>query len=401
MNNPDASYTLDTFKYHLIKQYTHESFRKISEFDLPLSDDINMALIEVSEDDHKKNSTFFDYHSLLLKQEASYTRTLLNSYSDIVVENCRVVLIQGYPGSGKTCLAKQLCSKWANGELLLMFSCVIFLQLRDKEVANILSLKTFIELHIGSSELAIEEIERSHGKGLLIILEGWDELLPDKQCSSFFTRLISGVLLPEAVILITSRPSAVRSLQFKYIQRRIEILGFTEKQIALYITQYFQKNNSESRTVMVKQFNSELKRLPLLKSFVFVPINLSISLYIFNSHGHTLHDTFTSMYKELVLIQLQRYEMRTSYGSSSIKQLENLPPKIDGMLRSLSKMAYDGMQNNVTLIFDEATTFLLVKHMSLFIALFRSYWLLGIYLEKIHHFRRNNYKVSLIRKNLK
>ena len=101
------------------------------------------------------------------------------------------------------------------------------------------------------------------------------------------------------------------------------------------------------------KFCSELERLPLLKCFVFVPINLGISLYIFNTCGYTLPETFTSMYTNLVLIQLQRYQTRTSYGSASISNLESLPPIIDEILLKLSKMAYDHLKNNITLIFDE------------------------------------------------
>ena len=346
------SCTLDTFKRYLIKRYTNYSFGQISELDLPLSDDINIALIEVSEKDHKNNSTFFDYHSFLLKQETSYTRKFLNSYSDIVVENCRVVLIQGYPGSGKTCLTKQMCRKWAKGELLQTFSCVILLQLRDEDVASANTLRTLIELYIGSlTELTVNEIHKSHGKDIVFILEGWDELAETKQRSSFFTRLISGVL-PEAVIIITSRPSAVKSLQFKHIQRRIEILGFTEDQVIQNIKHYFQEYSNGSE--LIEQFNSELNRLPFIKSSLFVPINLSIALYIFNKNGYKLPETFTDMYRNLVLIQLQRYQTRTSYGSASISDLDSLPPEIDEMLLRLSKMAYNNLQKDIILTFTEA-----------------------------------------------
>ena len=349
------SYSLYNLQCSLQKQYANLSFMKTRgvNFNLPISDDINIALIEISEDDHRKESTFYDYYSLLLKQETSYTRTFLNSYSDIVVENFRVILMQGYPGSGKTFLTKRMCTKWSKGELLQTFSCVIFLQLRDKEVANAKSLKQLVELHIEAlAEVTVDEILKRCGKGLLIILEGWDELPETRQQSSLFTRLISGVLLPEAVILITSRPSAIRSLEYEHIERRIEILGFTEKQVMQNISYYFQKYHNCSE--LVEKFCSELERLPLLKCFVFAPINLSISLYIFNENDFKLPNTFTGMYKNLVLIQLQRYQMRTLYGCTSINSLENLPPEIDNVLLKLSKMAFEQLQNNITLIFDEA-----------------------------------------------
>ena len=129
----------------------------------------------------------------------AYTRQVLNSYSDIVVENCRVVLIQGYPGSGKTFLAKRMCTKWAKGELLQTFACVIFLQLRDEEVANADTLNELLELQIGpSAKTTVDDIYKINGKCILIILEGWDELPEKRQRSSLFTRLISGALLSEA-----------------------------------------------------------------------------------------------------------------------------------------------------------------------------------------------------------
>jgi len=189
-----------------------------------------------------------------------------------------------------------MCTKWAKGELLQQtFACVIFSQLRDEAVVLANTLKALIELHIGSlMELTVEKIHESHGKDILITLEGWDELPENRQRSSLFTRLISGVL-PEAVIVITSSPSVIRSLEFKYIQRRIEILGFTKQQVAQNISHYFQKHSNHS--ALTKQFSSELNRLPLLKSFVFVPINLSISLYIFTTSSYKLPVTFKEMYK--------------------------------------------------------------------------------------------------------
>ena len=349
------SYSLDNFKNFLQKRYTSDTFTRISEvnFNLPISDDINIALVKVSKEDHKKESTFFDYHSLLLKQETGFTsRRFLKSYSDIVVENCRVILIYGYPGSGKTFLAKRMCTKWARDELLKTFTHVIFLQLREAEVANAKSLDELIKLYMGSlTDKFIDELYESNGKGRLIILEGWDELPESRQDSSLFTRLISGDLLPEAVILITSHPSAIRSLKYEHIERRIEILGFTKKQVERNIKSFFQ--NYADTSELKQKFNSELKRLPLLECFVFVPINLSIALYIFNRSRNRLPETFTDMYKNLVLIQLRRHQARKSHGSASVNILEDLPKEGKNMLLKLSKMAFDHLQNDSVLIFDE------------------------------------------------
>ncbi|XP_065897036.1 protein NLRC3-like isoform X2 [Dysidea avara] len=346
------SSSLNNFRHHLMRRYTNSSFTEVGEvdFNLPISDEINIALIEISEENHQE-STFFDYYSLLLKQESTYSKIYLNSYSDIVIENCRVGLIQGYPGSGKTYLAKRMCMKWARGELLEAFTYVVFLQLRDKQVANAKTIDELIEMHMGIrtlTKMIIDDIYECDGKGMLIILEGWDELPESSRHNSLFTRLISGDLMPEAVILITSRPSAIRSLEYKHIQRRIEILGFTEQQLKNNVTSYF-----KSDTKLVQQFYSELKRLPLLECFVFVPINLCVALYIFSESNHQLPMTFTDMYKNLVLIQLRSYQRRGSHGTASINTFDDIPKDIEDMLLRLSNMAYDHLQNDLTLIFSE------------------------------------------------
>jgi len=349
------SFSLDNFQCFLEKRYNNSTFSQISEVDfhLPISDDINIALIEIGEEDHKNESSFFDYYSLLLKQQASYSRQFLKSYSDIVVENCRVVLIQGYPGSGKTFLAKRMCTKWAKGELLQTFAYVIFLQLRDIEVASAKTFDEIIQLFMGSlTRRIIDKIYESNGQGVLIILEGWDELPENRRHGSLFARLISGDVLPEAVVVITSRPSAIRSIPFNVIDRRIEILGFTEQQVQQNIKYYFQRY--DNCLEFVEKFCVELKRLPLLDCFVFVPINLCVALYIFNTNGYKLPETFTDMYTNLVLIQLRRYQERNSRVNASIKALEFLPCEIEEMLLRLSKMAYDHLLKDLTLVFDEA-----------------------------------------------
>ena len=349
LNDKCPNYLL---RHFLQKRYTNNSFTQISEVDfhLSISDDINIVLIKkISEEEHKKKSTFFDYYSLLLEQRTSYTRDLLESYSDIVVEKCRVILIQGYPGSGKTFLAMRMCTKWARGELLHTFHYVILLQLRDEKIAKAETFDELIQLYMGPSGEGIgKQIHGKHGKDILIILEGWDELLACKQHNSLFTQLISGDLLPDAVIVITSRPSAIRSLEYKHIQRRIEILGFTEKQVKDNVTSYF-----ENSLALVQKFYSELERLPLLKCFVFVPINLCIALYTFNRNRYGLPKTFTDMYKHLVLIQLKEHQSRKSHGSASITTLEDLPKDVEDMLLRLGKMAYDHLLKDITLIFSE------------------------------------------------
>ena len=122
----------------------------------------------------------------------------------------KCILVEGAPGVGKSTFAWKLCHEWGKGKLLQQYRLVVLLRLRDKSVRAAKNISDLFRHHdCQIQQAAVEVIQRTGGKGVLLLFEGYDEL-PEKLRTenSVFLDVITGRELPAATVLITSRPWA-------------------------------------------------------------------------------------------------------------------------------------------------------------------------------------------------
>ena len=258
------------------------------------------------------------------------------------------LLIEGAPGIGKSTFAWEVCQKWGQHQLFNEYSLVVLLKFRDKRVQEAKNVsELFYYPHPRLMCEIVDCIIITGGHGLLLILEGFDEAPASKRTmDSIFVRLFSGQELPNATVILTTRPSASAELrQFcdSVNSRRIEIVGFGKKEIDKYIQCAFSDEQSRS------DFKEYLSLYPHIHSMMYVPLNSAIVTRVYDScksSGNIIPKTMTQLYSSLIRTLLLRYlKDKEEYKDTctNINSFKDLPQPVYDQFCEICKIAYKGI----------------------------------------------------------
>ena len=304
---------------------------------------INLALVKkqnVNEDDKEKDKLLKrTLHGLIddiVKKKEEIVVSKIFSY--IADDSRKLVLVEGAPGVGKTMLALKLCSDWGKGAALKEYDVVLLVQLRRFQGLKKVTLEDIIQVHFDEAELArsiSKELFKQNDK-VLLILEGWDELPPRlRKEGSFFFDIVIGNKLPNASVLVTSRPTVTADLYIYMDERHIEVLGFTPKQIEVYVRTHA-KDKAES---VLKHLNN----FPNLKALAHIPLTLAIICRL-ASDNIELPPTLTELYNNHIC-NLLHQNLKKSLSLLGVGGLSKLPKEELDVVKSLCKLALQGMED--------------------------------------------------------
>ena len=263
------------------------------------------------------------------------------------IKQQHIILVEGAPGVGKTTLSWEICQRWSEGKLFRQYSLILLLRLRDHSVQTAEMIKDFV-LHPYEERLdtITQHLKDTNGQNTLILLEGLDEL-PQHLLTqtSIFTRLLAGEDLPNATILVTSRPSATAQLWKKWkarITKHVEILGFTEDNITAYVASILHPRQLPS-------FDTYLCTAPSIRQLMYIPLHSGIVVELYRmctDSDKLLPTNKTDLYTVLVKTILTRYLTKhDKYKNDEIdvKQFKDLPDDVYPAFMELTELAYNSV----------------------------------------------------------
>ncbi len=294
---------------------------------------INLALINSL---RSKINRDYDYSVRGDPDDILHEKTMVE-YKDIFGEHAagKIILVEGRPGSGKTTLVSKISKDWATDESFLVNAKMLFLvPLRSFDKTSSHSLSNVLRLFKLKPQV-INNIEAELGKGSCFVLDGLDEYNPCNREESAVLSLINKKILPECMVIVTSRPVATAEMRKSAcIYKTIEVLGFKGEQIYEYIGRYPFDNTSNKSTL-----KSYLDLHSNIFHMCYLPVHSAMICFLYDKCGR-IPETETKVYEEFIRLIVSRNNMRCN-KPSHIDALDVISEEHREQFSKICKLAFE------------------------------------------------------------
>ena len=318
---------------------------------------INLVLVHRDKNQH--SSVFRQQQEFLLHGEADKLnkKDTAMKMEEIGLLNggrtaAHFVLIEGDPGIGKSTLCWQLCRLWREGKLHHEWDLMVIVELRDEETRKAGNLYELFYHPNDDTRQAIErDIKEREGKGLLIFLDGYDEISEfQREELSVIRQILTNRLLRKATVVVTTRPTATFNLPSQFMQRLqqyIKIAGFTKADIQSFIT-----SACEDDPQLLEDFRSYVSNNSFILSVMYNPLHCGIVTEMYIDYWKIgqkgfVPSTLTELYQSLVF-NLLRHNMPAKFSAK-----ETLPEDVKSQLMIIAEFAANGLKSG-QYVFTEA-----------------------------------------------
>ncbi|XP_051777878.1 NACHT, LRR and PYD domains-containing protein 3-like isoform X16 [Erpetoichthys calabaricus] len=278
-----------------------------------------------------------------------------------------IVVVSGVAGIGKTTMVQKIMFDWARGTQYQRFAFVFLFKFRelnllDTETEPQMPLTRLIVRHYKYlNDPRLREILKKP-ESLLFIFDGLDEykhkldFTQERLCSnpekdyfpvhSLVTSLVRRTLLKGCTVLITTRPTALETLDMERVDRFAEILGFFPEQRLMYFKKFFGDADRGSEAFHYVEENA------ILYTMCFNPSYCWIICSVLKSHFMIPEEERGAAPRTVTeLFVMFLHNILTNHKREGKDQ--------QGILIKVGKMAYHGLVNRNLVFYDkfEMSTF--------------------------------------------
>ena len=256
----------------------------------------------------------------------------------------RIHVVYGQAGSGKTTLLKQMCRALSCDEAESDFNLVLYFPLRERSVSSASDLRSLLSYYLHDEEPAdVSAMVKSlkENKNLLMVFDGADEVkgLLKSSSGSIVQRILQGRTLPDAHIIVSSRPGTCPSLQ-GHSATFYEVQGFDHAAITSFVKGFFGATPSAADSML-----SQLETRPDLMGGAYIPMNTYILCSIFDPKSASFPATMTACYQAFVRQTIIREccNKGRDLPLDPLLRYALLPEDIRCLLASLGALAFKGL----------------------------------------------------------
>ncbi len=313
---------------------------------------VNLALVKPSDKSYQSDYSVSGNadEELTTKERIEYSE----AFGEFVSGSNTLVI--GRPGSGKTTLFHKIVKDWAKGEVLREAELAFLISLRavnsEQEYAD---LSGILQPYYKAKEelrCLVKRFEDTKGKKLCLMLDGFDENNCNDKLVSFIHALLDKSYLPNAMVIMSSRPAAVhRSIDNKLFLKEIEVFGFSNDKVNDYIDSFpFHSTDGLSVKHHYTQLKEYLLTHPQVADMCYLPVNLAIICFIYDCEPNDIPHTLAKIYETFTRLIVIRHLSKRGLKMAHLKSLDYLDPDNYKNFRKLCSLAFKMTKNSQVVI---------------------------------------------------
>ncbi|KAI4795764.1 hypothetical protein KUCAC02_029676 [Chaenocephalus aceratus] len=280
-------------------------------------------------------------------------------------DQIRVVLTVGVAGIGKTFSVQKFTLDWAEGLENQNVGLVILLSFRELNLIKNEQYSLLRLIHVFHPTLQKVTAELLAVSKVLFIFDGLDEsrlsldfknnevvsdVTQKSSVNVLLTNLIGGIMLPSALVWITTRPAAANQIPPLFVHRVTEVRGFTDAQKEEYFMRRFSDEETCYRIISHIKTSRSLHIMCLIPVFCWITAAV-LEHMLTMDQKEELPKTLTNMYAHFLLVQTKRKKQK--YDEEQEKSPQELTKADVEVLLKLGRLAFEHLEKGNIMFYEE------------------------------------------------